>query len=375
MFAPNVWSFDSPNTQIAYKYSESNEKHEKQICKRIHSHPFNRVISIILPDTKAVPEAILPLLRDTDHYHISAVPLTEFIKKPFIEAFVKQGQFYGLSVDTRIDVDNCFGITPEGIFYLSITKDTYHRLGIQGKPSPFAKIHRNRYSIEINLKSAELATTTKQYARLQNALSNETLGTFTVRIAWEAPREKDVKKAICPSSIAKYFSDSGYDVELKQTECKTKLEYGLKMPTLGPESDDLVVINGQSNFYATPHELVEYAGMLALSCNLEPTEYLNTWSFSGHTVEVGSALIIRLKGLFSCNLVKMIFKKLRDYANQNVEIPWISLYVHGDPNSPVSFGGIEHSFTTNGDNSYAVFVSSNNKCLYYEFLSSNKALK
>lgn len=44
MFAPNVWSFDAPNTQIAHKYSESNEKHEKQICKRIHSHPFNRVV-------------------------------------------------------------------------------------------------------------------------------------------------------------------------------------------------------------------------------------------------------------------------------------------------------------------------------------------
>lgn len=45
MFAPNVWSFDPPNTHIHHKYSESNAKHEKQICKRIHSHPFNRVVS------------------------------------------------------------------------------------------------------------------------------------------------------------------------------------------------------------------------------------------------------------------------------------------------------------------------------------------
>lgn len=55
------------------------------------------------------------------------------------------GQFYGSSVDTRIDVDNCIGITPEGIFHLSVTKDTYHRLGIEGKLSSFAKKHRNRY--------------------------------------------------------------------------------------------------------------------------------------------------------------------------------------------------------------------------------------
>ena len=170
-------------------------------------------------------------------------------------------------------------------------------------------------AIEINLKSSDLATTTKQHARLQTALSNETLGTFTVRVAWEPPREKDETKAICPSSIGKYFSDAGYEVELKQTECKTSLEYGLKMPTMGPESDDLVVLNGKSNFYATPHELIEYAGMLALSCELESSEYLNTWSFSGHTVEVGSALVIRLKGLFTCNLIKMLFKKLRYVKN------------------------------------------------------------
>lgn len=165
-------------------------------------------------------------------------------------------------------------------------------------------------AIEINLKSFDLTTTTKQHARIQTALSNETLGKFTMRVAWEPPREKDAAKAICPSSIGKYFSDAGYEVELKQTECKTSLEYGLKMPTIAQESDDLVVLNAQSNFYATPHELVEYAGMLALSCDLEPSEYLNTWSFSGHAVEVGSALVIRLKGLFTCNLIKTLFKEL-----------------------------------------------------------------
>lgn len=100
-------------------------------------------------------------------------------------------------------------------------------------------------------------------------------------------------------------------MELNQTEFKSKIEYSLKMPRLGPESDDLVEVEGESEFFATPHELAEYAGMLALSCNMEQTEYLNTWSFSGHTIEVGNALIIQLKGLFSCNLVKMLFKKLR----------------------------------------------------------------
>lgn len=165
--------------------------------------------------------------------------------------------------------------------------------------------------IQIDLKSKELETTTKYYGRLQTALSNETLSKFTMQILWDPPKEKDGNKAICPSSIAKYFSDLGYDINLNQTDCKTNLEYGLQMPILGPETDDLIEVNGQCKFFATPHELVEYAGMLALSCNLEPTEYLNTWSFTGHTVEVGSALTIQLKGFFSCDLIKTLFRKLR----------------------------------------------------------------
>lgn len=55
------------------------------------------------------------------------------------------GQFYGLSVNTRIDVDDCVGLTPAGILHLSVTKDIYHYLGLEGKLSAFANKHPNRY--------------------------------------------------------------------------------------------------------------------------------------------------------------------------------------------------------------------------------------
>lgn len=96
-----------------------------------------------------------------------------------------------------------------------------------------------------------------------------------------------------------------------QTDSRTSMEYGLNIPLLGPEGDELVEVNGKSDLYATPHELVEYAGMVALGCNLERQEYMNSWSFSGHSVEVGSALVVRLKGLYSCELIKMLFKRLQ----------------------------------------------------------------
>lgn len=64
---------------------------------------------------------------------------------------------------------------------------------------------------------------------------------------------------------------------------------------------------GQHKIYASPHEIIEYAGMFALSCNLEPIEYLNTCSFSRHTIDIVNALCVRFSGIFSHNLIKMLF--------------------------------------------------------------------
>lgn len=161
--------------------------------------------------------------------------------------------------------------------------------------------------VSIDLKSKDLVSTSKYYARVQNSLSNEYLPKFSMRFMWIPP--KNAK--ICPSSVAKYLHDRGYEVKQVQTECKMKFEYGLKVPLLGPDADEPVEVEGKSAFYATPQELVEYAGMVALSCDMESSEYLNSYTFTGHSVDVGSALTVKLKGMFSCDLIRMLFKNLR----------------------------------------------------------------
>lgn len=159
------------------------------------------------------------------------------------------------------------------------------------------------------MKSKELATTTKFYERVRTALSNEILPKFSLRLVWKPPQ--NTTNPICPSSIAKYFSDLDYEVNLVQTDCKLHQEYGLQMPLLGPNTDDLIEIDGNSKFYASEHELVEYVGMLALSCNFESSEFLNSWKFTGHCIEVGNALVIRLRGMFTSEFVKILFRKIK----------------------------------------------------------------
>lgn len=164
-------------------------------------------------------------------------------------------------------------------------------------------------AIQIDLKSKELASTTKFYERVRLALNNEILPKFSIRFVWTPPSSPS--SSICPSSIAKYFVDCGYDVDLVQTSCKVHTQYGLQMPLLGPQLMQPTQIDGHEKFYATEHELVEYIGMLALACDFETIEYLSSWKFTGHSMEVGSAIVIRLKGMFTSDFVKILFKRLK----------------------------------------------------------------
>lgn len=209
----------------------------------------------------------------------------------------------------------------------------------------------------------------------------------SLRICWTPP-----DPSICKSSIAKYFADRQYEVELVETQHKLHQEYSLNMPLIGENKFQQNV----DELFASPHELVEYVGMLSLSCNLERDEYLNSCKYDGNSMNIGSAKVIQWNGMFDCLSIIQLLDELkyvywfsffqpkiynsfyyfcRKYVSGKTTIPWVALYCHGFPHAALSFGMREHSFGSNGDNSYVILLSPDMKCLWYEFLSSNKAVK
>lgn len=58
------------------------------------------------------------------------------------------GSFSGLSVDTRIDIDECAAVSPgpDAQLVLSLGKDVFQTLGFEGKVSDFTQKSRDRYS-------------------------------------------------------------------------------------------------------------------------------------------------------------------------------------------------------------------------------------
>lgn len=104
-------------------------------------------MSVVIPDTVGVPEDIRDALsNDCEYYRIEQLPLSEIIEKKFIDSFIKKGHLTLLSVDTKIDVDDCVCVTPDGYLVLSLNKKVYEELGVEGKVSHFAVKTKERYS-------------------------------------------------------------------------------------------------------------------------------------------------------------------------------------------------------------------------------------
>lgn len=164
-------------------------------------------------------------------------------------------------------------------------------------------------AIKIDLKSAELATNSKYFDRVRRALSLECLPRFSILFTWTPPKKQE--SPVCPSSVAKYFSDLGYGVNLVQTKSRVKSEYSLQIPLLGPQLPSPCEVNGKRGFYATEDEIVEYIGMLALSCSRESQPFMSSWQLQAHTLEVGHAVTWRLEGMFPPETLTQILEALK----------------------------------------------------------------
>lgn len=181
---------------------------------------------------------------------------------------------------------------------------------------------------------------------------------------------------ICPSSVAKYFAELGLSdrevkVEVMPTLVKAHQEYGLKVPVLNLKGQD----GNDDKEYCSGAELVEYMGMLALSCNTTEEEYLNTYDFCGERKEIGNAKVMHWSGFFTPEQVETLYSFMRQAFEVEKNVPWMGIYVQGFSHSPVSFGMRENYFHTDGENCYTIAMNPNKEYLWYQVVRNNKIPK
>lgn len=160
--------------------------------------------------------------------------------------------------------------------------------------------------IEINLDSAELVHGTKYYARVKAALSHKVLPKFSMRIQWQS-----IDNTVCSSSIAKYFVDKQYKCTLVGTTMKAHQEYRLKMPEIGKDDNEQQQLCIGKELYASPHEIIEYLGMLTLGCSRDTDSYLNSYQCYGRSIEMGQAKVAKWSGMFMTSTILKLLNELK----------------------------------------------------------------
>jgi len=153
--------------------------------------------------------------------------------------------------------------------------------------------------------------------RIINGFNKNIIEKFNFIINWVPPPQSTTETIICPSSIGKYFNDLNYLVELKTIGRQTIQHYDVDVPEL------LINLEKTTNYYCTPHELIEFAGLLALNCytnnNDNTDNYLNSLKIIGKTKNVSNLRVLKWTGLFSCEDIQALFKQLR-YAKKTFTI-------------------------------------------------------
>ncbi|TNM97630.1 hypothetical protein fugu_013876 [Takifugu bimaculatus] len=150
--------------------------HEKnRVTTQVEQLHFNYKVSLLLPECSSAPSHLDGVLNGfSSFYLIRNLPIYELLDRDFLQSAVFQGSVYGLSYRTRIDEDNCVALMPDGHLVLSLDKDSFEVLGVEGKPSRFN--HRTKSRLVNNditvdyLCDGSMAPGGRGYQRLHTGL-------------------------------------------------------------------------------------------------------------------------------------------------------------------------------------------------------------
>lgn len=160
---------------VFFKSSFENSKSSHKRC--IQDHYFNHQFEFCLPleknsnDSEKLIQEILDLEKE-HFYYIAKTSLKELVQESY-EYFQKGYKVYSISLSTKIDVANTFVILPTGELILSLDKDSYEKLALQGKTGQF----NNKYFVQINF--GALKKDSNGLSKLYQAL-DETLPVFAL---------------------------------------------------------------------------------------------------------------------------------------------------------------------------------------------------
>ncbi|XP_018597238.1 ribonuclease P protein subunit p40 isoform X1 [Scleropages formosus] len=333
------------NVLVCERSSFMNEKSRHD--KHVSQHYFNYKVSVFIPHCGVPPSSLSDAMRRfTRFYLVREVPVFELLGEECLEKTVRTGRFYALSYKTRIDQDDVVALLPTGQLILSVVKDTYEQLGLEGRPSQYAHKRPMRYVVVIDLTDKSMAPGSKRYDRVLWALREK------------VPLKTDFLMA-CHSVVGTEAWSlppclSRYPWKELQASVDTQTLRDLPCPVL--HGDDL-----RGETACEPHAFLEWLGAvgLGIGCENEATSFLSTYECPEPRTLVDQAVLCTVTGLLLPEDIHSLLEELRRYFDQPKSSSWLSLVVHGFADSPISWGMAEHGFHKGGENFYSFVLFKN----------------
>ncbi|PWN52247.1 hypothetical protein IE53DRAFT_385330 [Violaceomyces palustris] len=164
----------------------------RKLISNIEAHPFNHTLNLILPlpppgrssgpNSEGSVKELLDSFRRLgescgEKSYMAKVPLTLFLDPIFLCGYIKSGCLIALSAG-RVDADDVVCLDGRGKLFLSLTKETYQRLGLTGRASHFSKQSSGwagdrrsgadtRYVVEIDLLAPSFVPGKKGYEQVK----------------------------------------------------------------------------------------------------------------------------------------------------------------------------------------------------------------
>ncbi|EMR08258.1 hypothetical protein PNEG_03425 [Pneumocystis murina B123] len=303
----------------------------------IRLHPFNFSVEFCL--RKDDLKKVKCFIEKSNHPRFVTldVSLGWFLKEEVLNKLIKTEILCALSMN-NIDMDDVVCVN-KGKIILSLTKETYEKVGLVGKPSAFSR-KCPRWNVILDMRGTAMKKGKKGFDRILWSFENVLQKKFSFRMS--ALNENDIKileevvgssscfanfekhesgKILCPSfSYPRHVDYPGID-RIIQAEWATEIYEWLGLVSLGSER---LNTGFNDDPYSLPYNLSN-------SSEDEIIRFL--WS-----------------GMISCSWILDLWVFLRNLK----DIDWISLTVNGFEDSPISWENYEHGYFFGGENTYTI---------------------
>lgn len=306
---------------------------KNRLSSQVEQLHFNYKVSVLLPECSSSPSDLDAAFNSFNSFYlIRKLPIYELLDKHFLETAVYQGSVYGVSHRTRIDEDNCVALTPNGHLSLSLDKDSFELLGIEGKPSRFNGRTNCRFVVSVDLTDTSMAPGGRGYQRLLTGLRSRLHLTTDFLLSHHPGGGASLQALL-----------SRYDWSEHRPEVKSHRLTDLSCPDLKA---------------CDSHSFLEWMGAVDAQISLENTScsFLSSLVCPEPKTTVSAALSVSVRGLLLPQDVLRLIGWLRSYLDQARPGSWVSLTVHGFVDSPVSWGGSEHGVLRGGENLYNLLM-------------------